>query len=430
MKNLLIVFLLVLSSIANAQTKSMKKSPPLSENAPESVGMSSERLARIDDMLKESVLNSEIPGVVALIARNGKIVYHKAFGMADNTISRSMKPDDIFRIASQSKAITATAVMMLWEEDRFDLDDPISKYIPEFRNPQLIDEFHQDDTTYTTVAASGEITIRHLLTHTSGIGYGGALDPDKQFRMIYRKAVIFTGLTTEDIIIEDFVKKLVKIPLHHNPGEEYTYGFGHDVLGYFVEVISGMPLNVFLKKRLFVPLGMDDTWFHLSEVNAKRLVSLQKKSDEGEWIHCLGKNDDWDYPIKGAKRLFSGGGGLCSTAKDYATFLQMYLNGGELNGIRILSRTTIEYIMTNQIGDLWGEDSGWFCGLVFNGINQKGQEMWGANAGTFSGQGGFNTQYFTDPKEGIIGILMKQTLKVSEDTHGKFLLLISQAIDD
>ena len=248
--------------------------------------------------------------------------------------------------------------------------------------------------------------------------------------MIYRKAGIFAGLSTEDISIEDFVKKLAKQPLHHNPGEQYTYGFGLDVLGYFIEVVSGTPFDVFLKERLFDPLCMNDTWFHLPNDKANRLVSLQTKSDKGEWILCPVTDDDWDYPIKGAKRLVSGGGGLCSTAKDYTKFLQMYLHGGELNGIRILSRTTVKDIMKNQIGDLWEEDSGWFCGLVFTGINTKGQEKWGMNAGTFSGQGGFNTQFFADPKEDLIGILMKQTLNVSEDTHGKFLLLIRSLIYD
>ena len=429
-KVLLLIVVLMTGIVLNAQTRSIKKSTPISEDAPGSVGMSPDSLVRIDEMCEEAVLNGEIPGIVALIARNGKIIYHKAFGMADNSTGRSLKPDDIFRIASQSKAITATAVMMLWEEGKFNLDDPISKYIPEYKNPQVLDGFQKDDTSYTTKPASGEITIRQLLTHTSGIGYGAVLDPDVRFRMIYQKAGIFTGFTTEDISIEEFVKKLAKLPLHHNPGEKYTYSFGHDVLGYFIEVVSGMPFDVFLKERLFDPLSMNETWFHLPEDKVNRLVSLQTKSDKGEWIHCPVINDDWDYPIKGAKRLLSGGGGLCSTAKDYAKFLQMYLNGGELNGIRILSRKTVEYLMTNQIGDLWGEDSGWFCGLVFNGINQRGQEMWGVNAGTFSGQGGFNTQYVADPKEGIIGILMKQTLNTSDDTHGNFLLLIKQAIAD
>jgi len=274
---LLLIIILMTGIVLHAQNRSIKKSPPLSEDAPESVGMSPEHLARIDDMCEEAVLNEEIPGIVALIARDGKIVYHKAFGMADNTIGRSLKPDDIFRIASQSKAITATAVMMLWEEGKFDLDDPISKYIPEFKNPQVLDRFQKDDTSYTTIPASGEITIRQLLTHTSGIGYGGVLDPDVRFRMIYQKAGIFTGFTTEDISIEEFVKKLAKLPLHHNPGEKYTYGFGLDVLGYFIEVVAGMPFDVFLKERLFDPLSMNETWFHLPEDKVNRLVSLQTK---------------------------------------------------------------------------------------------------------------------------------------------------------
>lgn len=432
MKKLFIVFLLVLSSIAFAQTKSIKKSPPLSEDSAESVGISPERLARIDDMCKEAVLNGDIPGVVALIARDGKIVYHKAFGMADNTSGRSLKPDDIFRIASQSKPITATAVMMLWEEGKFFLDDPISKYIPEFKNPQVLDTFQQDDTSYTTVAASGEITIRHLLSHTSGIGYG-IFDRDERFTMIYQKAGMIDGISTKDISIEEYIKKLAKLPLHHNPGEKYTYCFGLDVLGYFIEVVSGMPFDVFLKERLFDPLGMNDTWFYLPEDKAKRLVSLQTKSDKGEWIRCPVTNTDWDFPIKGARRLFSGGGGLCSTAKDLATFLQMYLNGGELNGIRILSRTTVQNIMVNQIGEQWSENAGSYLGLAFMVVNQKGQDRHGLySAGTFHKGGGFNTEYFADPKENIIGILMKQTLGIphTDITHRKFLLLVRQVVDD
>ena len=203
--------------------------------------------------------------------------------MADNQSDRPLKRDDIFRIASQSKAITATAVMMLWEEGKFRLDDPISKYIPEFKNPQVLESFQYSDTSYTTLAAKNEITIRHLLTHTSGIGYG-MIDGDERFKMIYQKAGITDLFTTENISIEESVKKLAKLPLHHNPGEKFTYSEGLDVLGYFIEVMSGMPFDVFLKKRLFDPLGMNDTWFYLPEDKANRLVSVQHKSDKGEWV--------------------------------------------------------------------------------------------------------------------------------------------------
>jgi CubicO group peptidase (beta-lactamase class C family) len=431
MKNLFIVFILVLSFTANAQTKSVKKSAPLLEDSAESVSMSSERLARIDDMLKESVLNGDIPGVVALIARDGKIVYHKAFGMADNSSDRSLKPDDIFRIASQSKAITATAVMMLWEEGKFLLDDPISKYIPEFKNPQVLDTFQGNDTSYTTVAASREITIRHLLTHTSGIGRAST-DWDERFKKIYEKTFgVYYAITSEDMTIEEFVKKLARLPLHHNPGEEYTYGLNYHVLGYLIEVVSGMPFDIFLKERLFEPLGMYDTWFYLPEDKAHRLVSLQMKSDNGDWERIPVTDLDWDYPIKGAKKMFSGDGGLCSTAKDYATFLQMYLNGGELNGIRILSRATIEHMMVDQIDTLWGEGINTHIGLGFYVINhEKGGKPSIFDSGTFYTEGAFTTTGFADPKEKIIGVLMKQTLFASENTMRKFCIMCLTAIDE
>ncbi len=430
-KYLIIISIVSFALTLRAQTRSTIKSPLLSKDSPENVGMSTERLARIDAMCEEAVSSGDIPGVVALVARKGKIVYHKAFGLADNPSGRSLKADDIFRIASQSKAITATAVMMLWEEGKFKLDDPISNYIPEFKNPQVLNSFQYSNTSYTAVNASVEITIRHLLTHISGIGYG-MIDRDERFKMIYQKAGITDLFTTENISIEESVKKLAKLPLHHNPGEKFTYSEGLDVLGYFIEVMSGMPFDVFLKKRLFDPLGMKDTWFYLPENKASRLVSIQKKSDKGEWVRYSVTFYDPDYPIKGAKRFFSGGAGLSSTARDYATFLQMYLNNGELNGIRILSRTTIQAMMANQIGDLLGENSGSYYGLAFGVVNQKGQSLAGEGSmGTFDWGGYFNTQYFADPKEKIIGVLMKQTQGTeSDDTGWMFRLLVGQAVDD
>jgi CubicO group peptidase (beta-lactamase class C family) len=431
MKYLIIISIVSFTLTLRAQTRSIIKSPLLSKDSPENVGMSAERLARIDSMCAEAVSSGDIPGVVALVARKGKIVYHKAFGLADNESGKSLQKDDIFRIASQSKAITATAVMMLWEEGKFKLDDPISKYIPEFKNPQVLSSFHYNDTSYTTVNASVEITIRHLLTHTSGIGYG-MIDGDERFKMIYQKAGITDLFTTENISIEESVKKLAKLPLHHNPGEKFTYSEGLDVLGYFIEVMSGMPFDVFLKNRLFDPLGMKDTWFYLPEDKASRLVSIQHKSDEGEWESYPLTFYDPDYPIKGAKRFFSGGAGLSSTAKDYATFLQMYLNNGEYNGMRILSRTTVQSIMANQIGGYLGENSGSYYGLAFGVVNQKGQDLTGQGSiGTFEWGGYFNTQYFADPKEKIIGVLMKQTQGTeSDDTGWMFRLLVGQAVDD
>ena len=427
MKNLFTLLLVVFTLTTNAQTKSVKKSQPLTETSPEKVGMSPERLDRIDAMLQKAVADGEVPGVVALVARNGKIVFHKAYGKADEA-GRALQKDDIFRIASQSKAITSTAVMMLWEEGKFQLDDPISKYIPEFKNPQVLRGFKYQDTTYTTEPAKSEITIRQLLTHTSGLGYG-MIDKDERMKMIYQKAGITDLFTTEDISIEESVKKLAKLPLHHNPGEKYTYSEGLDVLGYFVEVVSGMPFDKFLRERLFDPLGMNDTWFYLPESKAKRLVAVQQ-NDNGEWKRFPVTFYDPEYPVRGAKRFFSGGAGLSSTAKDYATFLQMYLNGGELNGKRFLSRTTVQSMMGNQIGDLRGDVEQY--GLAFGLLTEKGQDRGGKGSeGTFSWGGYFNTQYFADPKENVIGVIMKQTQgPVSDNTGWRFRQLVGQAVDD
>ncbi|HEY3389315.1 MAG TPA: serine hydrolase domain-containing protein, partial [Prolixibacteraceae bacterium] len=345
MKNLFTLLFLGIVISINAQTNSIKNTPALTEGTPASVGISAERLSRIEKMCSEAVTNGEIPGIVALVSRKGKIVYYKAFGKADNQSSRNLKRDDIFRIASQSKAITSTAVMMLWEEGKFKLDDPISKYIPEFKNPQVLKSFQYRDTTYSTTPASGEITIRQLLSHTSGLGYG-IIDGNEQMKMIYQKAGVTDLFTTEKITIAESVKKLARLPLHHNPGEKFTYSEGLDVMGYLIEILSGMPFDQYLKKHLFEPLGMNDTWFYLPTDKAGRLVSVQQKNENGEWGRYPVTFYDPDYPIKGAKSFFSGGAGLSSTAKDYATFLQMYLNGGELNGVRILSRTTVETILS------------------------------------------------------------------------------------
>lgn len=424
------LFFVLVGFASVAQTISIQKSPQLAEADPISVGVSKERLARITKMMEASIKDNQIPGAVALIARKGKIVYYQAFGTANHQNERKFKKDDIFRIASQTKAITSTAVMMLWEEGKFGLDDPISKYIAEFKNPQILDSILPDGT-FKTHPANKEITIRHLLTHTSGIGYG-VIDGDERFKKIYKNAGITDLFTTENISIEESVKKLAKLPLHHNPGESFTYSEGLDVLGYFIEVISGLPLDVFFRTRIFEPLKMNDTYFYLPDSKKERLVPIQEFKGN-QWELFPVTFYDPDYPIKGAKRFFSGGAGLSSTVKDYATFLQMYLNNGELDGIRLLSRTTVQFILANQIPDLklWG-DQGNGYGLAFGLVGQKGGDLGGrGSAGTFDWGGYFNTQYFADPKEEIIGILFKQTQGDSKDQTGKlFRQLVFQTIDD
>jgi CubicO group peptidase (beta-lactamase class C family) len=287
MKSLSCIFCFLFVIVSVSQTPSALRSPVLNEADAKEVGMSSERLSKIDAMISEEVKNGTIPGAVALIARKGKIVFHKSYGMANVAEEIPLEKDAIFRIASQTKAITSTAVMMLWEEGKFQLDDNISEYIPEFAEAHILDTFNEADSTFTTKPAENQITIRDLLTHTSGIGYG-VIDGDTRFKKIYAKTGITDLFTTEKVTIAESVQKLAKLPLHHEPGEAFTYSEGLDVLGYFVEVISGKPFDEFLRTRIFDPLKMDDTWFYLPTDKHDRLVAVQhKKTKNGLNIPLL-----------------------------------------------------------------------------------------------------------------------------------------------
>lgn len=392
-------------------------------------GISQERIAKLDAMLEDAIKKEQVPGLVAMVVKDGKIVYHSAKGFADVESGKAMEKNNIFRIASQSKAITSTAIMMLWEEGKFRLDDPISKFIPEFKSPQVLNTFRYGDTTFTTKPSTKEITIRHLITHTSGLGYG-VIDGDERMKMIYHKAGVTDLFTTEKITIEESVKRLAKLPLHHEPGTKFTYSEGLDVLGYLIEIVSGMPFDQFLKTRIFDPLGMNDTRFYLNESQAPRLVTVHTRKDN-KWVSFPVTFYDPAYPKTGAKTFFSGGAGLSSTTEDYAKFLQMYLNGGIYNGKRILSPHTISTIMANQVGDLLG-DGGKDYGLAFGIVDQKGVQTGGIGSlGTFDWGGYFNTQYFADPEEKIIGLIFKQTSGAGngDETGWKFRQMVFALIE-
>lgn len=395
----------------------------------ETVGLDPDRLERIDAMLEGAIEAGQIPGGVALIARNGKIVYHKAFGESNAEKGTAFDKNDIFRIASQTKAITSTAVMMLWEEGHFRLDDPIAKYIPEFEDAGVLETFMESDSSYTTTPVTSPITIRHLLSHTSGIGYG-MIDRDPRMRKAFAKAGIIDAFTAEAVSLEENIPKIARMPLHHEPGKGWTYSEGLDVLGRFVEIVSGMPFDQFLRTRIFDPLGMEDTWFYLPQEKADRLVPVQHRTN-GAWEVFETDVFDIDYPIQGARSYFSGGAGLSSTAKDYYKFLQMMLNQGEYNEVRLLSRTTVETMMANQIGDLWKGGPKDF-NLAFSVVNPKGVATGGEGGlGTFDWGGYFNTEYFADPGEELVGILMKQTQGDSGDqTDWKFRQMVFAAIAD
>lgn len=400
--------------------------------APSFAQVSEERLQRIDRLVQQYIDSGWINGATAIIARNGKIIYYKGLGYDDAGTKKPLQKDAIMRIASQTKAITSVAVMMLYEEGKFLLDDAVSKYIPEFKNPVVLDHFNETDTTYTTIPAKSEITIRQLLTHTSGIQY--AQIGSKIFKAIYAKAGIVAGIGVDRIKLADVMKKLGPLPLAHQPGEKFTYGLNTDVLGYLVEVVSGMSFDVFLKKRIFDPLGMKDTWFYLPADKQNRLATLYTE-DDSKHIKKAPETMDIngafysDYP-KTNGTYFSGGGGLASTAYDYAIFMQMLLNNGVYNGKRILSRNAIRMMTTNQIGDLTLGHGNTF-GLGFEIVTEKGSAFSPRPEGSYSWGGMFSSSYWIDPKEKIVAQLFLQLYPNSHgDIHEKFKVLTYQALND
>jgi CubicO group peptidase (beta-lactamase class C family) len=418
MKHFFLVILFLISIPSFSQTLTLGK--------PEEVGMSTARLAKIDKLIEDHMAKKWIPGAVVLIARNGKIVYYKAYGYSDLEKQTVQKKDNIFRIASQSKAVTSTAVMMLYEDGKFGLDDPVSRYIPEFKNPKVLASINWKDTTYTTMPAKSEITIRQLLTHTSGIDYAGI--GSQEFKAIYAKAGVPSGIGNHDMVLADKMKILGGLPLKHNPGEAYTYSLSIDVLGYLVEVVSGMSLDQFFKTRIFQPLGMSDTYFYLPKEKHNRLVTLYEPMD-ATIMKVNGKifdNVDPIYPTLEGK-YYSGGAGLSSSIEDYAKFLQMFLNKGEYNGQRLLSRKTIELMLTNQIQPPITNQ----YGLGFGLETEKNDYQNIFSLGSFSWGGAFNSQYWADPKEKLVGIIYMNTYGgPNRNTADRFKVFTYQAIVD
>ncbi len=414
-----VFLLLLLPALCHAQA------PMLSEAAPASVSVNADRLNRIDRVLQEYVDQGKQAGIIALVARNGKIVYHKAFGMDNVATKTPLKRDAIFRIASQTKAITTVAAMMLFEEGRILLDEPVSKYIPAFKNPTVLDKFNEADSSYTTKPARGEITIRQLMTHTSGISYSGI--GTKEAVAIYAKAGIPSGIGTPMNSLSVSIPALAKLPLMHNPGEKWTYSLSTDVLGYLVEVVSGQSLDQFFRTRIFEPLSMNDTYFYLPQAKQNRLATLFTENKTKELVQMpMQGGISPDYP-KQAGTYYSGGAGLSSTAVDYAVFLQMMLNNGSYNGRQILGPATVRLMLQNQIGTLnVGENK---FGLGFAIASPAGAAKLPVSVGSFSWGGFFGTDYWADPQQGVIGLIITQKVPNSYgDLNDRFKVLVYQAL--
>ena len=425
--NLAVVLLFVLFYVTSGFAQ------PLPTTSPEEVGLSSERLGRINKVMQQYVDEKLIPGSVTLVARHGKVVHHEAIGLMDIEKKKPMQKDTIFRLASMTKPITCLAVMMLYEEGHFLLSDPISKFIPEFKNPKVFVPSSSGES-YELVPAKSEITIRQLLTHTSGITYG-FWDP-AEIKKIFKQAGIFDENNIDLLLnktLGDLVRKLPNVPLLNHPGEEFIYGFSTDVLGFMVEIISGMTLKAFFHERILQPLGMIDTYYYVPVEKKSRFMPLYGPNENGG-LHLF--DDPWVSPYSS---YYGGGSLLCSTTSDYARFLQMILNGGELNGVRLVSRKTIELMTMNSIKDLYikipgdpmraksGDKSGF--GLYIR--TERGQHDELESIGTLADGGAYYTYFFIDPKEDMFGVFMTQLLPNDHlDLWRKFRILVEQAIVD
>jgi CubicO group peptidase (beta-lactamase class C family) len=391
---------------------------------PEAVGLSSERLARLQRTMHEAVDQGQLAGSVTMVLRDGRVAWADAYGDADREAGRPMRTDTIFRIASQTKALTSVAAMILVEEGRMTLSTPIAEFLPAFAHPKVALEVPKGSPKGTLpklVDAKRGITVHDLLTHSSGYTYG-----DGPAAPYYYKAGL-EGFYFADRPepIQAVMEKLASVPLAFSPGEKYHYGLSSDLLGALVEKVSGQPLDVFFQRRILGPLRMDDTAFFLPPAKRERLAAVYASRTDGKRVERAGEKgeDGQGAYVDGPRRCFSGGAGLLSTAGDYARFLEMLLEGGQLDGVRILSPKTVELMTQNQSGRRFDDENGFGLGFEITTDGSYG------SPGRFGWGGAYFTDYFVDPKERIVAVSMAQLRPDGpQDLPRKFIGLVYQAV--
>lgn len=394
-------------------------------DAPPDPSVDYTRLARVDTLANTYIRNNWLKGVVTLVVKDNQVILYKGYGSLDTAGKTPMPKDALFRFASQSKAVISAAVLTLYEQGKFTLDEPVWHFIPEFRNPVVLDTYNEKDTTYTTVPAKRDITFRDLLTHTSGIDY--AIIGSPKMTAIYAKNHLSHGLGVIDQDLLSTIKVLARLPLVHQPGEKWTYGLSIDVLGALVEVISGKDLETYLRETIFAPLGMNDTYFNVPASKASRLAAVYTEDSLHHIVPMTEKfGFDPNYPLK-QKHYFSGGAALTGTAWDYAKFLQMLLNHGTYNGHKILSPRTVELMTSGQLSFNYnGADN---FGLGFGITSDSSARRNPRNAGSFSWGGYFGTTYWADPRAHMIVLIMtQQTPNTHYDFSNKTEQLVYQAL--
>jgi len=429
-----LTLLLLLSISITAFGQSVKTSLPQAK--PAEVNMSAAQLALLDGHIQQYIGNGSLPGGVFLVARKGKVVYYKNFGFNALDKSEAYKKDDIFRLASMTKAVTTVSILQLFEQGKLGLDDPIFYYIPAFAQSKVLETFNESDSTYTTVPVKKPITIRNLLTHSSGITYG-IFNPGKIQAVYEKNNANGFGLSHETMSTAEMANTIAKVPLIFEPGTKYMYGYNMEILGRIVEVVSGMPLNQYFKENIFNPLGMEDTRFYLPKEKHDRLVPIYTYSEDKQMImaeNAIGFNPD--YPTWADNNHYAGGGGLSGTAMDYAVFIQALCNGGTYKGKRILGRRTVEMIATDQLqlpnamGTGYSKLPGITYGLGFSTKTAEGEGWNPKSVGTYEWGGAFNTKFFIDPKEELTFVGMTQIAPFTRpDFWDRFYAIIYGALE-
>ena len=433
MKNLSALFSILLLFHSCRHEDRTNKS--LESSVPENVGISSAKLAYIDSLVNTYITENKFPGGVFMILRRGKIVYYKNFGQRSIVTGEPYRKDDIFRIASMTKAVTTVAVMQLYEQGKLGLDDPVSKFIPAFNNSRVLDQFNPDDSSYTSIPSQKPVSIRHLLTHTSGLAYGKSR-PGHIFAA-YAKLGFGSGsgLSHPKWTTAQLVDKIAKLPLAFNPGDRYLYGFSMDVLGRVVEVVSGMTLSEYFQQNIFDPLEMNDTHFYLPKDKYQRLVPIYDYSGQEMIMYREdpGSKVSRDYPKFADAQCYCGGGGLSSTAIDYAKFLQSLLNTP--GNVSILGSKTIGLMTSDQFAELNAKGKGMnnkigvsHC-LGFALTTRTGTDA--KSPGSYEWGGAFSTKFFVDPREELIFVGMSQAIpRYHQEFYGKMTSIIYGAISD
>ncbi len=385
-------------------------------------GFSAERLRRLDGFLQQYVDENRIGGAVALVMRDGRVVYERAVGWVDKESERKMQPNSMFRIASQSKALTTVAIMMLVEEGKIALNNPVSRFIPAFGRTTVMAQGR-------VVPATRPITIRDLLTHTAGISYG----TDSVVRDAYAAkglgpAAGFGWYTADkDEPVCATMERLATLPFVRQPGEAWVYGYNTDILGCVVEEASGVSLDEFIRARITAPLRMTDTHFFVPPAQRERLVTVYASDSASGIVRAPDGARGQGHYVDGPRRNFAGGAGIVSTARDYARFLQMLLNGGELDGVRVLSPKSVELMATNQVGTMYSANGSGF-GFGFSIVERMGADNTLTSVGTYGWGGAYGSQYRVDPEERIVWVFMINQLPNRSDVGQKFPNLLYGAL--